>query len=381
MSRPRAATLAVGTEITDGQILDRNSAWISKKLIDAGLEMVEHRAVADDRAEIESALIDLFSRIDVLFVTGGLGPTSDDFTREVLAKAAGLELEFDAASWSHIEKRFASRGLEAKPIQRQQCYFPKGSRIMTNNAGTANAFSFSVNEVRVFAMPGPPIEIATVWAEHLEDEIQNLTPVSAREEMHLVRTLGTGESVIAEAVEKVIEGSGLRVGYRAHLPYVEVKLWYAASEKMKARLVIDAVETSISRWIVSRGDEDFVDAILMPVQAGRSILVDDRATAGIVLERILERARGSKVDMSKGRLSVTSSLGAGAMPIPGDDFDVRIDIAEREASKSWHLSVKKKGQEVRELEVAATPLYNFGTDRGRKYLTERVFQELASIGL
>jgi nicotinamide-nucleotide amidase len=167
--RARAATLAVGTEITDGQIVDRNSAWISKKLTDAGVDVVEHRAVADDRAEIERALRELSERVDVLFVTGGLGPTSDDFTREILAKFCGRELEFDDGSWKHIEQRFATRGLPAKPIQRQQCFYPKGSRVLKNNAGTANAFSFDHTEgargVRVYAMPGPPVEIATVWDE------------------------------------------------------------------------------------------------------------------------------------------------------------------------------------------------------------------------
>lgn len=385
--RAKAATLAVGTEITDGQIVDRNSAWISKRLTDAGVEVVEHRAVADDRGEIERALHELVARVDVLFVTGGLGPTSDDFTREVLSTFCGRELVFDDGSWKHIESRFAARGLQAKPIQRQQCFFPKGARIMTNNAGTANAFSFDHSargrDVRVYALPGPPAEIATVWDEHLVEEIGTLTPESEKEDLHLIRTLGTGESAIAEITEKIIAGHGLKVGYRAHLPYVEVKLWSKRSEKAKAAPVIDAVEKALSQWTVGHGGEDLADALLAPVAGGRKIHVRDHATRGLLEERLLERLRSLKAGdrESKGLLQVTSTLAGRGADVAPAGFDVEIEIREKGAEKAWVLSVKKSGGPARELDVNPTALYNFGTERGRKYLCEAVFQQLASIGL
>ncbi len=383
--RSRAAILTVGTEITDGQIVDRNSAWISKRLTDAGVEVVEHRAVADDRIKIERSLRDLVMRVDSLFVTGGLGPTSDDFTRELLAKFCSRELVFDEDSWNHIETRFASRGLTAKPIQRQQCFFPRDSRILKNSAGTANAFSFDVEEgdrtVRIYALPGPPIEIATVWAEHLSSEIETLIPKADRDELLLIRTLGTGESAIAEIVETLIAGSSLRVGYRAHVPYVEVKLWYPSREKSAVTPILDAVERSLSPYIVNRGNEDLADVVISAVEKGRWLSIHDRATGGLLEERLRERWRSAEVRSSKGALSVTTDLVGVAQVTNREGFDLEIEVFEVEASKSWRLSLKKKGHDARKLEVKATPLYNFGTDRGRLYLCERVFQELASFGL
>lgn len=385
--KARAATLAVGTEITDGQIVDRNSAWISKKLTDAGVEVVEHRSVADDRVEIERALRELASRVEVLFVTGGLGPTSDDFTREILAKFSGRELDFDEGSWKHIEQRFASRGLQAKPIQRQQCFYPKGSRVLKNNAGTANAFSFDhqhgTHSVRVYAMPGPPIEIATVWEEHLLEEVEKLTPPASRDELVLIRTLGAGESAIAEMVEPLIAGHGLRVGYRAHVPYVEVKLWYRSVDGSKVRPVLESVERALAAHVVGHGSQDLVDPILDAVVAGRKVTIRDQATRGLLEERILERLRSKKLSETsgKGRLSVATIL-LGSSPAEGaGDEDVAIWIDERTDAKSWGLSVKKTGGVVHELEVKPTPLYNFGTERGRRYLCEAVFQKLASLGI
>lgn len=384
-SRTRAATLAVGTEITDGQIVDRNSAWISKKLTDAGVEVIEHRAVADDRPEIEKALSDLASRVDLLFVTGGLGPTSDDFTRELLAKFCGKEMIFDEGSWAHIEQRFASRGLQAKPIQRQQCFFPEGARILKNNAGTANAFSFEHvvggHSIRVYAMPGPPLEIATVWADHLTEEVEAFTPAALREDLHLIRTLGAGESAIAEIVEPIIVGSGLKVGYRAHVPYVEVKLWAKRSETVKAKAVIAAVEKAISPFIVGYGNEDLADSVLNAVSAGRSVLIRDEASKGLFEERLMERIRGVGTRPVAGRLTVVSSLLGEPLESAGSTVDIEIRIAELEGEKTWSLGVKKTGELPRELEVKPTALYNFGTERGRRYLCEAVFQKLASLGL
>ncbi len=377
--------MAIGTEITDGQIVDRNSAWISKRLTEAGVEVVEHRAIADDRTEVERALHDLAPRVDALFVTGGLGPTSDDFTRECLGKFCERDLEFDESSWTHIEQRFASRGLQAKPIQRQQCFFPRGSRVLRNNAGTANAFSFDhsigTHALRVYALPGPPLEIASVWEEHLVDEIAALTPNEFREDLLLIRTLGSGESAIAEIVEPLIAGSGLKVGYRAHVPYVEVKLWYRVAELPRLRPILEAVEAAIKAYVVGHGSEDLVDAILVAASKGRHISIRDHATGGLLEERVLERLRTRRPPDTTGSLSIESSLLGNARVAISANADVEITLEEREGSKSWVLSVKKTGQRLHELEVASTPLYNFGTERGRKYFCEVVFQTIASLGI
>src|SRR5438445_499366 len=94
-------------------------------------------------------------------------------------------------------------------------------------AGTANAFTFTqVPRPRVFALPGPPGEIAAVWEAHLAAEIDRIVPFESREVLRVLRFIGRGESQIAETVEEIVKGSGLKIGYRAHLPYVEVKVWY-----------------------------------------------------------------------------------------------------------------------------------------------------------
>ena len=383
MSVKSAATLAVGTEVTEGQIIDRNSAWISHKLVEAGVRVIEHRAVADDHIEIDRALRDLSSRVDLLFVTGGLGPTSDDFTRDVLAKTFSLPLEYHELSWQQIVEKLAARGIQTREIQKQQCYFPKGSRVLSNPAGTANGFSFEAptdaRSVRVYALPGPPSEIAAIWEEGLASEIQTFTPESEREKLVIFRCLGRGESDVAELTEEAIKGSGLKVGYRAHMPYVEVKLWYRAGDRAKIEIYLSRVESALSTWIVNRDDEDLADGFLDLVLRGQEIHVRDYATGGLFQERLSQRLRERKLVDRVLPLTIETHHS----PIPDARIPdlarpgVRlITILPDEAKNLWRILVKNG--DLAESELAVLPAYNYkiSSERGRKFLVEKALQLL-----
>ena len=137
----KVSILSIGTELTTGQIINRNSAWIAAKLKQQGLDSTVHVTVPDETEVILKSLHYCAELTDVLFITGGLGPTSDDFTRDVIAEWTGKKLIFDETSWVYIQEILKNRGVGVKAIQKQQCYFPEGSTILKNNKGTANAFS------------------------------------------------------------------------------------------------------------------------------------------------------------------------------------------------------------------------------------------------
>jgi len=381
--RLKAATLAVGTEVVDGQITDRNSAWISDKCVVAGLEVIEHRAVPDDREKIAEALRQLSEKCDVLFVTGGLGPTSDDFTRDLIADVFNAPLEFDPASWDKIVKRFEARGAVAKPIQRQQCFFPKGALILENPAGTANAFSLQMPNVMIVTLPGPPAEIAAVWDLHLAKKIESLVPAGDHEDLHLWQTLGLGEGDIAEKVEEAIKGSGLRVGYRVHLPYVEVKVWVRRIESTQAHAYLENIERALKEWTVAHGKQDAADCIIKAAFAGHNIAVLDRVTGGYVQSRLFDSLNSFRKAHPglepKGSLRVTTSLlSAKAEPQEMATGDaVVLSLVSDPDSKQWHL--KMVGAHSQTLAVQPTPLYNFGTERGQKYMAEKMFHALSRI--
>lgn len=370
----RAATLAVGTELTDGQIIDRNSAWISERLVSAGVSVVEHRAVADDRSDIERALRELASRVDLLFVTGGLGPTSDDITRDLIAKVAEQPLEFHDESWSHLRAQLEARGIKARDIQKQQCFFPVGARILKNPAGTANAFEVPLpSGTKLYALPGPPLEIAAVWEVGLASEIESLVPIEERDELRIYRCLGRGESQVAEVVEELIKDSVLRVGYRANLPYIEVKLWYARADAEKATRALEAVESALREWIVNRDDEDAIDAIVG--RASRApIRIVDGATGGVLQERLNQRLRDRRLLDVVTDTKVETILGADVeskSAFAPEALGIR--LYANAISNSWRVTIQFPGQKALVLEERPPFQYKVLSDRGRKYITEKTF--------
>jgi molybdenum cofactor synthesis domain-containing protein len=270
-----AAVLNIGTELTTGQILNRNAHWISNQLKKEGLLCNLQLTVPDSFQLILDALNYAVKSNKLIFITGGLGPTSDDFTREVLLKWTGLESFFDEASWQHVQHRLTSRGFTVRDFQKQQCYFPVGSKILFNRAGTANAFTFNFNGISIYVLPGPPGEIEAVWNDHLLEPMKQLSEKNDATLTHSWDCLGQGESEIAHLTEKVTANTELEVGYRVHVPYVEVKLSFRRSAAEKAAPIIANLENALRPYTVLRNGEDVAELICNELQRiGRTVIID-----------------------------------------------------------------------------------------------------------
>jgi nicotinamide-nucleotide amidase len=269
----KASILAIGTELTTGQIINKNASDISEKLKKFGIEVTMHLTVPDDRRLIQESLHHISQHSDLLFITGGLGPTTDDFTREVVAAWAGLELCFDEGSWQHIHERLSARGFQVRAMQRQQCYFPKGSRILENTEGTAHAFQFEYHSKNmskeVFVLPGPPREIESVWKDHISKWLQQNTQSLNRLVTKAWDTLGVGESDVAFKVEQALKerptSTAIDIGYRVHLPYVEVKLTYLQDSESLCNPWVQAVDKALNEITVTRDFEDVVQKIISKI--------------------------------------------------------------------------------------------------------------------
>ncbi len=393
--RKTAATLAVGTEVTDGQILDRNSAWISAQVTDAGLDVVEHRAVADDHAAIEQALRELAMRVDVLFVTGGLGPTSDDFTRDLIAKVFARPLEFDSDSWRHLEALLSSRGVEVREVQKKQCYFPKGATVLSNPSGTANAFCFVhkastdlARQVQLVVLPGPPVEIAAVWELNLRNQVEGWVSEQDREKLWLLRFIGRGESQVAEIVERILDevtlasGTRFKVGYRAHVPYVEVKLWHRPSDRAQLDFALEKIEAELRPWLVNRNNEDVADVLIDWASAGKKIRVIDAATSGLLVERIAGRIAERKVKIKNGVLAIETSWSTDALPrvenqLPNSAFDCVLELKFDAAGTRWVVNSSQGSEVLTPVEILPVFKSKVDSDRGRKFIVEKLLLEIA----
>jgi len=285
-----AGLLTIGTEVTDGQILNTNSKSLAEKLNDLSYNVTIHMSVQDDELKILEALEFISKSCNEIFITGGLGPTNDDITRFAVAKFLGLETKFDDNSWEKIKSIFKERGIEVADTNKRQCIFPSGAKIIDNSAGTANAFSLKRDDKNFYILPGPPREIEAIWNEHLSRELK--PSLESNMELIIWKLLGIRESSLAEMIEPIIDNSKIILGYRPHLPYIELKLWVNTADKSSQEAKISKIRSLVDPWYVSEGSfnpyEDFCSKI------EKEILLVDKATDGLFAQKIRPYIKGDE---------------------------------------------------------------------------------------
>ena len=308
----KISVLAVGTELTTGQINNKNSSWISKKLKDLGVLTSLHLTVPDDRVLVLESLQICADHSDVIFVTGGLGPTSDDFTRDVVAQWSGRTLEWNEKSWQHVVERLSSRGYVVRDFQKQQCFFPSGATILENDHGTAHGFSIEHSNKIIFVLPGPPREIEAIWDKNISNWLDQKT---ADLDRHLTMSwdiLGYGESEIAKWTEEALMGSGLEIGYRVHLPYVEVKVSFLKSQENATQIWIEKLNEKIGAFTVLRNGEDAAQKLCQILKRFPKIKIYDDAGSSFLFTRLEMPLRPL---LQKNKIAIQNFIEAEGVPM------------------------------------------------------------------
>lgn len=279
-----AVLIAVGTEITSGQITNRNTGWLAVPLSEAGLAPLLHWSVPDERSLIIEAITAAAQQSQLVFLTGGLGPTSDDFTRILVAEWAQRELVFSEASWQRVVKLVTRNNFKVAESQKQQCWFPEGAEILPNPEGTADGFCLTHEGTTVVVLPGPPREVAALWQSSLAEKLKPFFPEQVPQTLVTWQCMGIPEASLAEAVDEAVKGFEVDTGYRAHFPYVEVKVWIKAQEN--AKKVLAALEPILSPWAVLQHGEEAAERFLHHL-AAEPLHIIDGATQGALGERLL----------------------------------------------------------------------------------------------
>lgn len=276
MNTKKAAILAIGTELTTGQIINKNASTLSERLKKESVLTNLHLTVPDQKDLMLEALNIASSHADWIFVTGGLGPTSDDFTRDVVAEWCQQKLIWNEESWNHLTERLTSRGYTVKEIQKQQCYFPETARILINHEGTAHGFHVSAKGKEIFVLPGPPREIDACWKSGIQSWLEKQTAQFEKYRTRSWDTLGIGESDLANIVQPFVNEAKLvlaerqnilDVGYRVHLPYVEFKLSFYSSDETALGPILSKIEQALKTWTVVRDGQDVLKQLAKKIQS------------------------------------------------------------------------------------------------------------------
>ncbi len=200
MNPVTAELLTIGDEILYGQIADTNSAWMSVELSKVGISVIRKTSVGDNEPEILEALSEAEARADVVLLTGGIGPTSDDLTKPCLCKYFQCELVVNEEALTEVTAFFKSRGRELTETNRQQAMLPSACVKITNQIGTAPGMWFERNGKVVMSMPGVPHEMKRMVADHVIPRLQKkyVLPVIRH---YMVQTVGMGESFLADKIK------------------------------------------------------------------------------------------------------------------------------------------------------------------------------------
>ena len=299
---PTAEVIAIGDELTTGARLDTNSRWISAELAVLGIPTARHTTVPDTLAAGIEAFRAAAGRADLVIATGGLGPTADDLTRDVVAAVAEAPLELDAASLAWVESRFARRGMPMPDSNRRQALFPRGSRIVPNPHGTAPGIDVDLRgpdgrRCRVFALPGVPAEMTTMWRDTVGPAVAALVSGGGTIVQRRIKCFGAGESAIEAMLPDLIRrGREPLVGITAHLATITLRITARGRDEAECRAAIAADEAVIRRClgelVFGVEDDEVEDAAVRAVAAaGLTLASVEVGTEGRVAEA-LAAARG-----------------------------------------------------------------------------------------
>jgi nicotinamide-nucleotide amidase len=278
--------LSIGTELTRGELVNSNAAWLGAELTAIGFEVTEHAVVDDDVERIVETLKRLAAKARVVVSTGGLGPTTDDLTTAAVAAALGVTLVRDDASLEHIRRRVERAGRALTATNAKQADFPAGAVILPNPVGTAPGFSVHIGECALYFMPGVPAEMKRMFEDQVAKRICGLAPNNQFQSR--LRTFGLPESVVGEKLAGVEEAyPGTTIGYRAHFPEIEVKVLaraasYPAARELCDRATVD-VRARLGTHVYGEADDTFAGVVGRSVRArGWTLAIAESCTGGLV---------------------------------------------------------------------------------------------------
>ena len=294
-----AEIIAVGSELTSGASLDTNSQWLSRRLADSGIAVRRHTAVADDLDDMLAAFREAAGRSDMLIITGGLGPTLDDLTRQALAALADVELMLDASALEHLRGFFASRGRTMPERNVIQAMFPAGSQPIPNDRGTAPGIWLEYRAMgrdtvcRIAALPGVPSEMKPMFDALVLPRLCDAGRTIVRHEVHC---FGAGESAIEEMLgDLTARGRVPEVGITAHEATITLRISAPAASAEQGRAQVDStvrlIHDRLGSLVFGENGEQLPQIVLRMLAARRQTLATvEVGTAGLLAQWLTSAA-------------------------------------------------------------------------------------------
>lgn len=314
--------LSIGDELVLGQTVDTNSAWLSRQLASVGCDILGHQTVGDDQAAIGCAIRELAPRCDCLIVTGGLGPTQDDLTRQAVAEVLGVDCVMSELWLARLQEFFSTRKRPMAPNNRAQALVPRGADMIDNTCGTAPGLHVRLGQCDVYVTPGVPKEMMAMFTRNI------LPPLAARSNGAVIlsrtlHTFGLGESTVGEmlgelmkrgrnpSVGTTVSGGVVSIRINARFPAMELARMELASTEQACRAALDDLvygqDSESLQLVVSR----------MLKAQGKTVTSAESCTGGL-LAGMLTETPGSSVYFNQGWVTYANSAKQSLLGVPAD---------------------------------------------------------------
>jgi nicotinamide-nucleotide amidase len=288
----KAEIISIGSELTSGQNLDTNSQWLSQRLAEIGVAVGWHTTVADDFEDNVAALRIAAGRAGLVLITGGLGPTQDDLTREVMARLAGVELFLHQESLERIEQMFASRRRTMPERNRVQAMFPQNSTPIPNDRGTAPGIWMMHGSSYLAAMPGVPSEMFVMYRDWVQPRLLEMGVGGGIQLQRKINCFGAGESAVeAKLMDLTKRGHVPEVGITVSDATISLRILARAASASLAQAEIEPVETVIrerlGEWVFGVEQDELQHAVAAQLRSAHlSLATAEGVTGGMVARRL-----------------------------------------------------------------------------------------------
>lgn len=288
---PAAEIITIGTELLLGEIVDTNAQSLARALRGIGMDLFRMSTVGDNPRRIAEAIQQALSRADIVLMTGGLGPTVDDPTREAVALAMGVDLEFHPELWEQVQARFRRYNRQPTENNKRQAMLPTGATAIENPVGTAPAFLYERGGKVVIALPGVPREMDHLLQHQVLPYLMTHYHPGVVILSHTLHTAGIGESQIDDLIGDLEGMENPTVGLAAHSGQVDIRITAKASSPESAEALIQPVSQQLHErlgdWIYGMDDESLEGVAMRRLaEKGWKLAVVEAGTQAALIRRL-----------------------------------------------------------------------------------------------
>ncbi len=295
----KAEILTIGDELLIGNTINTNAAWIAQQLNLIGIDVIHHLTLSDEKQDIIKSLDSSLKNVDIIVITGGLGPTSDDITKYVLADYFGGKLIFNEPAFQNIERLFAHRKKWINEATKKVAYLPDNCIPIQNKMGTAAGMLFTKDNKTIVSMPGVPYEMKAMMSDDFIPYLQKKYELPTILHKHIL-TAGVGETEIAEKLESFEHNLSkyLKLAYLPSLGSVKLRLTAKGNTAEKLQKIIndatEEIQSKLNEWIFGYDDETLESVIGKKLQSKNLMLgTAESCTGGMLAHKITSVAGSS----------------------------------------------------------------------------------------